>query len=80
MVGSSTNTIPAGTGLLQLGQGQLLGLRMPVWCVVLALVVLVVRVVTLRRTRTGQTLFAVGGSEQAARLMGLPVARAKVAV
>lgn len=33
-----------------------------------------------RRTSFGRTLFAVGGSEEAAALMGLPVARAQVAV
>ncbi|MFD9127093.1 ABC transporter permease [Kitasatospora sp. NPDC059571] len=34
----------------------------------------------LQRTSFGQTLFAVGGSADAATLMGLPVARAKVTV
>ena len=34
----------------------------------------------LRRTRFGQALFAIGGSESSARLMGLPVTRDKVVV
>jgi ribose transport system permease protein len=34
----------------------------------------------LQRTRTGQSAYAVGGSEDAASLMGLPVTRVKVTV
>ena len=34
----------------------------------------------LHRTRFGQAVFAVGGAENSALLMGLPVARAKLVV
>ena len=34
----------------------------------------------LQRTRFGQAVFAVGGSEDAATLMGLPVARTRIIV
>jgi ribose transport system permease protein len=36
--------------------------------------------VVLRRTRFGQYVYAVGGNEDAAALMGAPVARTKIAV
>lgn len=34
----------------------------------------------LHRTRTGRTVYAIGGSEQSAALMGLPVAKTKMSV
>ncbi len=34
----------------------------------------------LHQTRLGRTVYAVGGNEQSAMLMGLPVARTKIAV
>jgi ribose/xylose/arabinose/galactoside ABC-type transport system permease subunit len=46
--------------------------------VIIAIVVLVVGVFVLHRTRLGRTVYAIGGSEQSATLMGLPVARTKV--
>ncbi|MDY7099804.1 MAG: sugar ABC transporter permease [Actinomycetota bacterium] len=46
--------------------------------VVIALAVLVVGALVLGRTRFGRTVYAIGGSEQSATLMGLPVARTKV--
>lgn len=48
--------------------------------VVVAVVVLVVAAVILHMTRFGRTVYAVGGSEQSAMLMGLSVARTKVGV
>jgi simple sugar transport system permease protein len=36
--------------------------------------------VVLHYTRFGRTVYAIGGNEQSARLMGLPVARTKVLV
>jgi simple sugar transport system permease protein len=47
---------------------------------VIALVVVVVAFVALHYTRFGRTVYAIGGGEQSARLMGLPVARTKVLV
>ncbi|MDM7832252.1 galactofuranose ABC transporter, permease protein YjfF [Cellulomonas edaphi] len=46
----------------------------------IALAVVVIAFVTLHYTRFGRTVYAIGGSEQSARLMGLPVARTKVLV
>jgi Ribose/xylose/arabinose/galactoside ABC-type transport systems, permease components len=47
---------------------------------VIALVVVVAAAITLHYTRFGRNVYAVGGSEQSALLMGLPVARTKIAV
>lgn len=47
---------------------------------VIALVVVAVAFVLLHYTRFGRTVYAIGGNEQSARLMGLPVARTKVLV
>lgn len=45
---------------------------------ILALVVVIIGALVLQFTRFGRTIYAVGGSESSARLMGLNVARAKV--
>ncbi len=60
-----------------LGQGEILGLSYPVYITaVLALAAMVL----LQRTGFGQNVYAIGGNEQAAALMGVPVARTKVYV
>ncbi|MEU5722287.1 ABC transporter permease [Micromonospora sp. NPDC047738] len=60
-----------------LGQASVLGLTAPVW-ITLGLVLL--GGVLLQRTGFGQKVYAIGGSEEAAVLMGVPVARVKVLV
>ena len=47
---------------------------------IIALLVVVVGAFVMLFTRFGRTVYAVGGNEQSARLMGLPVARTKVLV
>lgn len=47
---------------------------------VIALIVLVVALYILHYTKFGRTAYAIGGSEQSALLMGLPVARTKVLI
>jgi len=47
---------------------------------VVALVVLVVGMYIAHYTRFGRTVYAIGGNEQSARLMGLSVARTKISV
>jgi ribose transport system permease protein len=60
-----------------LGQGEFLGLSAPVYItIVLALAAMVL----LQRTGFGQNVYAIGGNEQAAALMGVPVSRTKVQV
>ncbi|GAA3446011.1 galactofuranose ABC transporter, permease protein YjfF [Planomonospora venezuelensis] len=48
--------------------------------VVIALAVVLVAAYMLHYTRLGRNVYAIGGSEQSALLMGLPVARTKIAV
>ncbi|MBS3178828.1 MULTISPECIES: ABC transporter permease [unclassified Pseudoclavibacter] len=48
--------------------------------VIIAVAIIAVAFFILHRTRFGRTVYAMGGSEQSALLMGLPVARTKVAI
>ncbi|WP_440710041.1 ABC transporter permease [Herbiconiux sp. YIM B11900] len=48
--------------------------------VLIAAVVVIVAFVVLHRTRLGRTVYAIGGSEQSALLMGLPVVRTKLLI
>ncbi|MCR1951931.1 galactofuranose ABC transporter, permease protein YjfF [Clostridium sp. DSM 100503] len=50
------------------------------WSVVIALIVLVLAIYILQYTKFGRTIYAIGGNEQSARLMGLPVDRTKILV
>ena len=47
---------------------------------IIAILVVVVGALVLAYTRFGRTVYAVGGNEQSARLMGLPVTRTKLLV
>jgi galactofuranose transport system permease protein len=75
--GSTTYLIGSGSAFGKLGQNEVLGLGLPVF---IALAALAVLAVVLHRTRFGQSLFGMGGSESAALLMGLPVRRSKTLV
>ena len=75
--GNRVYIIPAGLTLTRLGQARWLGLSAPVW---FALVAFAAGLVVLNRTRFGQATFAIGDSQEAAELMGLPVARVRVLV
>lgn len=57
-----------------LGRGELFGVPVPI---MFAVVVFVLGGLVLNRTAFGMNLFAVGGNEEAARLMGVPVERMK---
>ena len=70
--GSTTYLVPAGSAFRGLGDGTVL--------VALAVVAYLVGGVVLQRTPFGMRLFAVGANEDAASLMGLPVARTKISV
>jgi ribose transport system permease protein len=61
----------------RIGQGTFLGLSYPVY---ITLALFVLGGLVLQRGRFGQRVFAVGGSEDAARLMGVPVTRTKIQV
>ena len=73
--GNTTYLIDRGRWMTNLGQERVLGIGAPVW---IALALFGVGLVLLNRTRFGQAVFAIGGSEDAAILMGLPVARVKI--
>ncbi|MFD8295549.1 ABC transporter permease [Streptomyces bauhiniae] len=75
--GADTFLVDPGSVFASLGQGKLLGIGTPVW---ITAVLFVGGAVLLRSTRFGQRVYAVGGNEQAAALMGAPVARTKISV
>jgi ribose/xylose/arabinose/galactoside ABC-type transport system permease subunit len=75
--GNTVYIIRAELTLTRFGQARWLGLHAPVW---IALVVFVIGAVVLNHTRFGQAVFAVGDNQEAAELMGLPVARIRVLV
>ncbi|ORT60743.1 ABC transporter permease [Streptomyces sp. CB03238] len=75
--GAETYLVTEGTLLAELGQGTTFGLGNPVW---ITLALFVAGAVVLRRSRFGQHVYALGGNEDAAALMGVPVARTKVIV
>jgi ribose transport system permease protein len=73
--GNTTHLIPDGEWVTALGQSTFLGIGLPAW---IALIVLLVGMVLLYRTRFGFFTYAIGGSEEAALLMGVRVVRVKV--
>ncbi|WP_405904278.1 ABC transporter permease [Streptomyces sp. NBC_00656] len=75
--GATTYLIPKGSAFAELGQGSIWGFGYPI---LIALALFGIGGLVLQRTSFGQTLFAVGGSSDAANLMGLPVARTKMLV
>ncbi|MEU4112759.1 ABC transporter permease [Streptomyces sp. NPDC027717] len=75
--GADTFLVDPDSVFASLGQGRLLGIGTPVW---LTAVLFLGGAVLLRSTRFGQRVYAVGGNEQAAALMGAPVARTKISV
>jgi ribose/xylose/arabinose/galactoside ABC-type transport system permease subunit len=78
----SLDSIPINNGTFKsFAQGTIqLGDYYVTPAVVVALVVLAIAAWVLHMTRFGRTVYAVGGSEQSALLMGLAVARTKVGV
>ncbi|WP_199545986.1 ABC transporter permease [Streptomyces sp. N35] len=75
--GSTTYLVEEKSFLATLGEESLLGVRLLVW---ITAVLFVAGALVLRRSRFGQYVYAVGGNEDAASLMGAPVARTKIAV
>jgi ribose/xylose/arabinose/galactoside ABC-type transport system permease subunit len=75
--GADTYLVGKDSFFATLGQAELLGVATPVW---ITAVLCAAGAVLLRRTPFGQQVYAVGGNEQAAGLMGAPVARTKIGV
>jgi galactofuranose transport system permease protein len=72
-----TVSISYEQGFDAVGQGTFLALPIPLW---IAAAAVVVGAFLLRYTGFGRAVLAVGGNEEAARLMGLPVDRVKIGV
>ncbi len=77
LAGNQSVSVSYETAFIELGQGDLLGFPIPAW---IALGAYVIGAVALNLTAWGRTVLAVGGSEEATRLMGLPADRAKASV
>ena len=75
--GGSNTPLIGDAAVAAVGQEGVLGVRWPVF---IALLAVVIGSVLLSRSRGGQAVLAVGGSENASTLMGLPVARVKFSV
>jgi ribose transport system permease protein len=65
------------SGFTELGQGNLLGLPIPA---IIAAIAFMLGWLVLNYTATGRGMLAVGGSEESAKLMGLPADRIKTLV
>jgi galactofuranose transport system permease protein len=75
--GNDTFLVAKDSLFADLGRGKLLGIGVPVW---IMLALFLIGGLLLRRTRFGQNVYAVGGNEDAASLMGTSVSRTKVSV
>jgi ribose transport system permease protein len=73
--GAQTIPITGPPAFVWFGQGEIFGLDVPI---IIMLVAFAVGALVLNRTRYGEALFAVGGSEDAARLAGVQVDRVKI--
>ena len=77
LAGNQSVGVSYESGFTELGQGDFLGFPIPAW---IALAAYVLGSLALNFTAFGRTVLAVGGGEDAARLMGLPVDRVKLSV
>jgi ribose transport system permease protein len=77
LVLSEAQTIPilGPPAFVWFGRGEIFGVDVPI---IIMLVAFAVGALVLNRTRYGEALFAVGGSEEAARLSGVQVDRVKI--
>jgi ribose transport system permease protein len=72
---AQTIPIPGPPAFVWFGRGEIFGVDVPI---IIMLVAFAVGALVLNRTRYGEALFAVGGSEEAARLSGVQVDRVKI--
>jgi ribose transport system permease protein len=77
LAGNEPVAVSYDTGFTELGQGDWLGLPVPLW---IAAAVFGAALVAHRFTRFGRHTLAIGGSDEAAQLMGLNVRAQLVAV
>ncbi len=77
LAGNQSVSVSYETGFVELGQGDFLGFPIPAW---IALIAYLLGSLILNFTAFGRTVLAIGGNEDAARLMGLPAQRVKALV
>ncbi len=77
LAGNQTVSVSWDTWFVNLGQGDWLGFPIPAW---MAAAAFAAGSLILNYTAFGRYVLAVGGGEDAARLMGLPVERTKLLV
>jgi len=75
--GNQSVSVSWDTSFTDLGGGDFLGFPIPAW---IAAIAFILGAILLNFTGFGRAVLAIGGNEEAARLMGLPVARTKVLV
>jgi ribose/xylose/arabinose/galactoside ABC-type transport system permease subunit len=75
--GANTYQIAPDSAFVELGRGTVAGFGYPIF---IAAALVVLGGLLLNRTSFGQNVFATGGAEQSAILMGVPVARTKITV
>uniref|UniRef100_UPI0039BF971E ABC transporter permease n=1 Tax=Lentzea alba TaxID=2714351 RepID=UPI0039BF971E len=75
--GANTYQIAPDSAFVELGRGTVFGFGYPIF---IAAVLAVLGGLILNRTTFGQNVFATGGAEQSAVLLGVPVAKTKVLV
>ncbi len=68
---------PLGPGFRVFGQGELLGLPVPVWFFLVSAAILIW---VLRNTKFGRNIFAIGGNRDAAVLVGIRIRRVELLV
>ncbi|UWQ19915.1 ABC transporter permease [Jannaschia sp. M317] len=76
--GASTIAVDWGSNFTNMGMNKAFGL-VP-WTIIVVAIVIVVFWIVLEKTSLGRTVLAIGGSEDASTLMGLPVNKAKAFV
>ena len=77
LAGNQSVSVSYESGFVELGQGDFLGFPIPAW---IALAAYLLGSLVLNLTSLGRTVLAIGGNEDAARLMGLPANRVKALV
>ncbi|MET9627190.1 ABC transporter permease [Lentzea sp. NPDC006480] len=75
--GANTYQIAPDSAFVELGRGTVFGFGYPIF---IAAALAVLGGLILNRTTFGQNVFATGGAEQSAVLLGVPVARTKIGV
>jgi ribose transport system permease protein len=77
LAGNQSVSVSYESGFTELGQGDFLGFPIPAW---IALAAYLLGSLVLNLTSFGRTVLAIGGNEDATRLMGLPASRVKAIV